>query len=73
MEGMLNDEFRISGISNKPFCPFEINQGIEMPLIEMDPDVQFYSESQNRGEAMYMYLMYLIDFRWTSTETKSFQ
>ena len=70
MEGMWNDEFRISGISNKPFCPFEINQGIEMPLIEMDPDVQFYSESQNRGEAMYMYL---IDFRWTSTETKSFQ
>ena len=45
MEGMFKNEFRISEISNKPFCPFEINQGIEVPLIKMDPDVPFYSES----------------------------
>ena len=45
MEGMLNNEIQISEISKKLFCPFEINQGIEMPLTEMDPDVQFYSDS----------------------------
>ena len=45
MEGMLNNEFQISEISNKLFCPFEINQGIELPLTEMDPDMQFYSDS----------------------------
>ena len=46
MEGMLNNEFRISEISNKLFCPIEINQEIVMPLTEMDPDMQFYSDSQ---------------------------
>ena len=45
MEEMLNNEFQISEISNKLFCPFEINQGIVMPLTEMDPDIQFYSDS----------------------------
>ena len=45
MEGMLNNEFQISEISNKHFCPFKIYQGIEMPLTEIDPDMQFYSDS----------------------------
>ena len=45
MEGMLNNEIQISEMSNKLFCPFEINQGIEMPLTEMDPDMQFYLDS----------------------------
>ena len=45
MEGMLNNEFRISEISNKLFCPFEINQGIEMPLTETDPHMPFCSDS----------------------------
>ena len=45
MEGMLYNEIQISEMSNKLFCPFEINQGIEMPLTEMDPDMQFYSDS----------------------------
>ena len=45
MEGMLNNIFQMNLINNKPFCPFEINQGIETPLTEMDPDMQFYSDS----------------------------
>ena len=44
-EGMLNSKFKINEISNKLFCPFEINQGIVTPLSEMDPDMQFYSDS----------------------------
>ena len=41
-KGMLDNEFS-NEISNKIFCPFEINQGIEMSLSEMYPDMQFYS------------------------------
>ena len=57
MEGMLNNEFRMSEISNKLCCPFEIIQGIEMPLIEMDPNMQFYSDShciQNLNSDYYL-------------------
>ena len=42
---MLDYEFRMSEISYKLFCPFEINQGIEMTLTETSPDMQFYSDS----------------------------
>ena len=28
------------------FIPFEINESIDTPLTEMDPDIQFYSNSQ---------------------------
>ena len=45
IEGMLYSKFKINEISNKLFCPFEINQGIETPLPEIDPDMQFYSNS----------------------------
>ena len=42
MEGILNNKFHMNEMSNKLFCPLEINQGIETPLTEMDPDRQFY-------------------------------
>ena len=32
-------------MSNKLSCPFEINQGIGTLLTDMDPDIQFYSDS----------------------------
>ena len=44
MEGILNNKFYMNEMSDKLFCPFEINQGIETPLTEMDPDIQFYSD-----------------------------
>ena len=44
MEGILNNKFHMNEMSNKLFCPFAINQGIETPLTEMDPDIQFYSD-----------------------------
>ena len=43
MKEMLSDEFRIGGISDTLFCPFKINQDIEMTLNEMDPNMRFYS------------------------------
>ena len=44
MEGVVNDKSHMNEMSNKLFCPFEINQEIETPLTEMDPDMQFYSK-----------------------------
>ena len=44
MEGILNDKFHMNEMSNKLFFSFEINQGIETPHTEMDPDIQFYSD-----------------------------
>ena len=44
MEGILYNKFHMNGMSNKLFCPFEINQGIETLLTEVDPDIRFYSD-----------------------------
>ena len=43
MEGMLNCKFQLIDMRNKLFFPFEIDQGFETPLTEMDPDMHFYS------------------------------
>ena len=57
MEGMLNNKFQMNEISNQLLCPFEINQGIETPPSEMDPGMQFYSDSnyiQNLNRDYYL-------------------
>ena len=41
MERIPTNKFHMNEMSNKLVCPFEINQGIETPLTEMDPDIQF--------------------------------
>ena len=43
---MLDCSFRFQEINNKVLIPFEINDTPEMPLYEIDPDIQFYSNSQ---------------------------
>ena len=42
-ENMLNSSSLYSKIDNMIFNPFEINEGFENPLSEIDPDFQFYS------------------------------
>ena len=47
IEGMLDCSFRFQEINNKVLIPFEINDTQhEMPMNEIDPDIQFYSNSQ---------------------------
>ena len=45
LEGLLNFPFDFHEMNNKVFMPFEINESIDTPLTEMDPDIQFYSNS----------------------------
>ena len=44
--GIKYTEFDFHEMNNKVFIPFEINESIDTPLTEMDPDIQFYSNSQ---------------------------
>ena len=46
LEGLLDFPFDFHEMNNKVFIPFEINKSIDTPLTEMDPDIQFYSNSQ---------------------------
>ena len=46
VEGLLNSPFDFHEMNNKLFIPFEINEIIDTPLTEMDPVIQFYSNSQ---------------------------
>ena len=41
LEGLLNFPFDFHEMNNKVFIPFEINESIDTPLTEMDPDIQF--------------------------------
>ena len=45
LEGLLNFPFDFHEINSKVFIPFEINESIDTPLTEMDPDIQHYSNS----------------------------
>ena len=46
LEGLLNFPFDFHEMNNKMFIPFEIHESIDTPPTEMDPDIQFYSNSQ---------------------------
>ena len=43
MENLLDCSYPYHEMSNKIFIPFEINDSIDTPLTEVDPDIQFYS------------------------------
>ena len=43
MEDLLDCSYPYHEMSNKIFIPFEINDSIDTPLTEVDPDIQFYS------------------------------
>lgn len=45
-EGMFNCSIKFSEIDQKIFHPFEVNDDVETPLTEKDPDFQFYSDIQ---------------------------
>ena len=45
LEGLLNFLFDFHEMNSKVFIPFEINESIDTPLTEMDPDIQYYSNS----------------------------
>ena len=45
LEEMLDLPFNVHDISKKIFVPFEINDEFDTPLTEIDPDMQFYLES----------------------------
>ena len=45
LEGMLDCPFNVHEISKKVFIPFEINDEFDTPLTQIDPDMQFYLES----------------------------
>ena len=44
LQGILDHTFRLHEINSKIFSPFEINQDLDTPLSEIDPDLQYYSE-----------------------------
>ena len=44
-EESLNCSFRFHAINNRIFSPFEINQDLDTPFSEIDPDLQFYTET----------------------------
>ena len=46
MENLLDCSSHFHEMSNKIFNPFEINDSIDTPLTEVDPDIQFYSSVQ---------------------------
>ena len=41
----LDVDFDYSSLSNKIFCPFEINEEMNLPLNDIDPDYQYYSDT----------------------------
>ena len=45
MEQRLNCSFRFHEMNSRVFVPFEINQESNTPVTEIDPDLQFYTES----------------------------
>ena len=45
MEQRLNCSFRFHEMNSKVFVSFEINQESNTPVSEIDPDLQFYTES----------------------------
>ena len=45
MEEMSDWSYDFHEINSKVFVPFEINEQFDTPLIEIDPDMQFYLES----------------------------
>ena len=45
LEGLLNFLFDFHEMNSKVFIPFEMNESIDTPLTEMDPDIQYYSYS----------------------------
>ena len=47
LEDLLNFPFDFHEINSKVFIPFEINESIDTPLTEMDPDFQYYSTSNH--------------------------
>ena len=45
LEGTLDHPFNVHEMGKKLFVPFEINDEFDTPLTEIDPDMQFYLES----------------------------
>ena len=45
MEGVLGYPYNFYEMNQKAFIPFEINDQSDTPLTEIDPDMQFYLES----------------------------
>ena len=45
IEGMLDCSYHFHEMNNKVFMPFEINEGSDTPFSEIDPDFQFYTDS----------------------------
>ena len=42
IEGMLDCSFRLHEINSKVFTPFEINDSLDTPFSDIDPDYQYY-------------------------------
>ena len=47
LEETLNCSSRFHEINNRVFSPFEINQDFDTPFSEIDPDLQFYTETNH--------------------------
>ena len=45
MEQRLNFSFQFHEMNSRVFVPFEINQELNTPVSEIDPDLQFYTET----------------------------
>ena len=43
IEGMLHCSFRLHEINSKVFTPFEINDTVDTPFSDIDPDYQYYA------------------------------
>ena len=49
IEGMLDCSFRLHEINSKVFTPFEINDSIDTPFSDIDPDYQYYRNLHHNG------------------------
>ena len=47
MECVSDFPYQFHEMNDKVFIPFEINESINTPFTEMDPDIQFYSSTLN--------------------------
>ena len=57
MENLLDCSYNYHEMSNRIFIPLEINDSIDTPLTEVDPDIQFYSSVEYIQSTKYDYYL----------------
>ena len=55
IDGMLDCSFRLHEINSKIFTPFEINDTVDTPFSDIDPDYQYYANLHHNSNVNYDY------------------